>query len=573
MGNKKNQKTVPFSFIELSLIDKSNFNPRKHFDENELTELSVSIKEKGVIQPIVVRSKGERFEVVCGERRYRASLLAGIETIPACIRDLSDEEAEEFAITENLQRKDVSPLEEATAFSKLLEKGKYDVNGLVAKFGKSEAFIRGRIKLIRLNQQFAQMLEENLINIGIANILATCDEDLQESIYKEHYDSNCPPYSSWINFRQTQLQKAIEGAYSANLSNYSFDKTECENCPFNSSAFSLFAQEGEGGKCLKRSCVTEKNDNYIYSTALALQEENPNLSLCRDTHWNTNPTVVARLIEDGHEVLLVNLSNNYSLDEPVKPNNDDYESEGEYEDALNDYEEEIREYDEAIAERNECLQNGEIRAFIQIESKNARIAYAKAGNVVEEQENTPEEVIGSTSSNTLADDKKNEIAKLQAKVKRNGEICNEKIGIDQKASVKAMEINDTTLVAIEWALMYRFMLRNIDTETFEKLGLGKEKYNLNYSDLLELSDEQKALIVRSYIISNLSEIYLSNSMVMQDNSLRAFLTLHNEDKVREIENEWQGYYKKRNDRLEERIAALQKEAESVEDMRTEGDIE
>lgn len=564
MGNKKNQKAVPFSFIELSLIDKSDFNPRKNFDENELSELSLSIKEKGVIQPIVVRPKGERFEVVCGERRYRASLLAGVETIPACVRELSDEDAEEFAITENLQRKDVAPLEEAAAFSKLMEKGKYDVSALVVKFGKSEAFIRGRIKLLGLNQQFAQMLEENLINIGVANILATCDKDLQESIYKEHYNSNCQPYFNWTNYRSSQLQRAIENTYSTSLKEYFFDMDECKNCPFNSSAFSLFSHEDEGGKCLKRSCITEKNDNYVYDAALKLQEENPNLSLCRDTSWSTNSAAVARLVEDGHEVVLVNLSSDYSLDEPIKPNKEDYENDEDYEDAMKDFEEEEREYDEAVAERNECLQNGELRAFIQIESKKVRIAYGRVKDIVEKRENALESESEKPSSDTLNDSMRLEISKLEKKIQRNDEICNEKIGTDQKEFVKKMKVVDTNLVDIEWALLYRFLIRNMDEKAFAKLGLDMKQYKLEYEDLLTLSENQKALIIRAFIMSNLSEICLPISKIMQNNPLRAFLDLHEANQVREIDSKWQDYYKKRNDRLEERIVAMQKGVEKDE---------
>ena len=152
MGNQKKQKkaALGFSVISLSLIDRNSFNPRKVFNEEALEELALSIKGKGVIQPIVVRPVGNRYEIVCGERRFRASLIAGMENIPACIKELSDDEAEEYAITENLQRKDVSPLEEAEAFSKLVSGGKYDINSLAIKFGKSEAFIRGRVSYSRL---------------------------------------------------------------------------------------------------------------------------------------------------------------------------------------------------------------------------------------------------------------------------------------------------------------------------------------------------------------------------------------------------------------------------------------
>lgn len=191
MGNQKKQKkaALGFSVISLSLIDRNSFNPRKVFNEEALEELALSIKGKGVIQPIVVRPVGNRYEIVCGERRFRASLIAGMENIPACIKELSDDEAEEYAITENLQRKDVSPLEEAEAFSKLVSGGKYDINSLAIKFGKSEAFIRGRLKLVNLIMEFRNMLEKDAINIGVAGVLACYPNDLQNKVTTKKWNT------------------------------------------------------------------------------------------------------------------------------------------------------------------------------------------------------------------------------------------------------------------------------------------------------------------------------------------------------------------------------------------------
>ena len=231
---------------------------------------------------------------------------------------------------------------------------------------------------------------------------------------------------------------------------------------------------------------------------------------------------------------------------------------------MKDFEEEEREYDEAVAERNECLQNGELRAFIQIESKKVRIAYGRVKDIVEKRENALESESEKPSSDTLNDSMRLEISKLEKKIQRNDEICNEKIGTDQKEFVKKMKVVDTNLVDIEWALLYRFLIRNMDEKAFAKLGLDMKQYKLEYEDLLTLSENQKALIIRAFIMSNLSEICLPISKIMQNNPLRAFLDLHEANQVREIDSKWQDYYKKRNDRLEERIVAMQKGVEKDE---------
>lgn len=108
--------------VVLADIQPSNYNPRKNFDVASLAELAESIRQQGVLQPIGVRPIAEnRFEIIFGERRYRASLMAGLEEIPAIVLNVSDETAEEMAVTENLQRKDVTPIEEANSYQRLIE--------------------------------------------------------------------------------------------------------------------------------------------------------------------------------------------------------------------------------------------------------------------------------------------------------------------------------------------------------------------------------------------------------------------------------------------------------------------
>lgn len=129
------------TLVALANIQPSNFNPRKHFDETSLNELAGSIRQQGVLQAIGVRpiTDTDRYEIVFGERRYRASLMAGLEEIPAVILEISDEAAEEMAVTENLQRKDVTPIEEGNAYQKLIESGRHNVETLAVLFGKTRA--------------------------------------------------------------------------------------------------------------------------------------------------------------------------------------------------------------------------------------------------------------------------------------------------------------------------------------------------------------------------------------------------------------------------------------------------
>jgi ParB family chromosome partitioning protein len=139
-----------FRLLDLDLVEESKTNPRKTFDAKALEDLTASVKEKGVIVPILVRPIGGTFEVVAGARRFRAAKKAGLNQIPAIIRSLGDDQALEAQVIENLQRQDVHPLEEAEGYQALIQKHKYDVEMLATKVGKSLSYIYQRLKLCEL---------------------------------------------------------------------------------------------------------------------------------------------------------------------------------------------------------------------------------------------------------------------------------------------------------------------------------------------------------------------------------------------------------------------------------------
>ena len=182
--------------VALANIQPSSYNPRKSFDEASLAELAESIRQQGVLQPIGVRPIEEnRYEVIFGERRYRASLMAGLETIPAVMHEVTDEVAEEMAVTENLQRKDVTPIEEANAYQKLIESGRHDVKSLAVQFGKSEDYIRTRLKFTTLILEIAALLDADEITISVASEICRYGEDIQKEVYERHLKDN--GYNSW----------------------------------------------------------------------------------------------------------------------------------------------------------------------------------------------------------------------------------------------------------------------------------------------------------------------------------------------------------------------------------------
>ena len=150
--------------VNIDEILPNRFQPRIQFDEEEILELSDSIKEHGVIQPIVVRTIGDKYEIIAGERRYKASVLAGKETVPVIIKDLNDKDSAEIALIENVQRKNLTPIEEALSYKKILDMGYITQENLASKLGKSQPSIANKIRLLNLSDEVQEALLENKIS-------------------------------------------------------------------------------------------------------------------------------------------------------------------------------------------------------------------------------------------------------------------------------------------------------------------------------------------------------------------------------------------------------------------------
>ncbi len=147
--------------IAVAKITANPFQPRKIFDETAIEELSASIMEHGIIQPIVVRKKDKKYEIVAGERRYRAARQAGLTEVPAIVKDFDEQQMMEVAILENLQREDLTPIEEAEAYSNLIHKLNFTQDDLAKRLGKSRPHIANLIRLLQLPEDVRE-----LVNIG-----------------------------------------------------------------------------------------------------------------------------------------------------------------------------------------------------------------------------------------------------------------------------------------------------------------------------------------------------------------------------------------------------------------------
>jgi len=193
--------------VDLDLIDPGAEQPRNRFDEAALDRLAVSIKEHGVVQPVVVRRRDGRYELIAGERRWRAAQKAGLSKIPVVIREVRDEDLLEIALTENVQREDLNPIEEAQAYQKLIERVGLTQEALAARFGRDRSYITNYLRLLRLPDDIQQLVEEGRLSTGHARtVLGLSHQDQQRRVARQVIEKG-------LSVRATEelVRRSLEG--------------------------------------------------------------------------------------------------------------------------------------------------------------------------------------------------------------------------------------------------------------------------------------------------------------------------------------------------------------------------
>ena len=175
--------------VPINKVEPNKEQPRKHFNEDALLELSESIKQMGIIQPIVVQDRNSYYEIIAGERRWRAAKLAGLNEVPVMIRKYNENEVVEIALIENIQRDNLNPIEEAMAYKRLMEEFQLKQDEVAGKVSKSRAAITNSLRLLKLDPRVQKMLEEEMISTGHARaLLAITNKDQQYEIAQKVFD-------------------------------------------------------------------------------------------------------------------------------------------------------------------------------------------------------------------------------------------------------------------------------------------------------------------------------------------------------------------------------------------------
>lgn len=192
-------------FVKITKVEPNREQPRKNFDEDSLLELSESIKQHGILQPLLVQDKKDYFEIIAGERRWRAAKMAGMKEIRVIIKKLSDREAVEISLIENIQREDLNPIEEALAFKRLLTEFHLKQDEVAERVSKSRTSVTNSIRLLKLDERVQQMVVDDMISTGHARALLSIEEhEKQYSLAQQIFDAK-------LSVRETEkLVKKIQ---------------------------------------------------------------------------------------------------------------------------------------------------------------------------------------------------------------------------------------------------------------------------------------------------------------------------------------------------------------------------
>lgn len=527
--------------LDITTVHPSADNHRKTFNDASLQELAESIREVGVLQAIAVRPRtAGGYEIIYGERRYRASLLAGAKTIKATIyNNITDDEAEDMSLSENLQREEVRPTEEAKAFKRLLEKGRYDMYSLVSRFGRSEKYIYTRLKLNELYQPIGELLDNETITISVAEEISTYEPNIQKDVYEKHLKEDSR--DNWAGYTLKLFKKYFEEYYTTDLEQYKFDKTECKACVHNAANYNLFAEHNGCGHCTNRKCLDTKNAAFVAKETEKLLKSDPKLVIARPYYGGMNETALQKLDKKGHEIKELNytVSAQSFPKAPEAPRQEQFSKPKEYEQAVQTFEQKNEEYARKVKELNRKKEEGRIKTYVKVGQTEPELCYVE----INKKETAPVTV-----------------ETLQERDKRFKQLSVEKIVADTKKVVRENDYPESPFTQYEDGMMYFIMLTKLQRKHYPLCGIKDQPIRLDEKQRMKivakLTDAQKTVIKRDFINYFLCEdAYGDNSA---SKLLRDFANMHFPDQYGLAKATHEEEYQKRHERLDERIKEMKK---------------
>ena len=547
--------------IPVMYIHTSPMNPRKTFDEEKLEELAQNIEEQGLLQPITVRKisdeethideeTGEvvsvepRYEIVCGERRFRAwNMLAKksdkYNEIPCIVREMTDEQAFEAMITENLQRQDVDPVEEALAFSLLAENGK-SVDDIAAKFGKSNRFVLDRIKLNGLIPELKVLIKSDDLPLSGAIILSKLGEKDQ----KGYYDSY--PNGSSVN----EIKRFIDNKFGI-ITSYQFIDEDgfsslypkCADCGNNTANYSclFYEMKGKEQKCTNPECLSKKEIDYIF---YKIMQESGNLVKEGDS------------LDFGKSVIIFNSPEPYWNDELKRKNNEFLQR---IRDAgfavvepheVFDTECFYKEDDERVAR---MLSDNKIYRCISFNNGYGKLYYSVKFYYVKKHT--------ATSTCAVVDVKSAEIDKIKLQMQRNKEIAVENAAKTMRewAQSKKSYPSKSSELSLNEKLVFDVMiLRGCSSDYLDSIGINKyDTKDKSWIDYVKNNQSERMHWYREFIRENLT----SNDVNFYDYMRRCQIMIFSEqypDEFSKMNKKILDSYSKKESSLKSKLDELEK---------------
>ena len=527
--------------LDITTVHPSADNHRKTFNNASLQELAESIREVGILQAIAVRPHtAGGYEIIYGERRYRASLLAGAKTIKATIyNNITDDEAEDMSLSENLQREQVRPTEEAKAFKRLLEKGRYDMYSLVSRFGRSEKYIYTRLKLNELYAPIGELLDNETITISVAEEISTYEANIQKDVYENHLKSDNK--DDWSGYTLNLFKKYFEKYYTTDLEQYKFDKTECKACVHNAANYNLFAEHNGCGHCTNRKCLETKNAAHVAKETEKLLKSDPKLVVARPYYGSRNDMALQKLDKKGHEIkeLDYNVSAREFPKAPEAPKKEQFTQTKEYEQAVQTFERRNEEYARKVEELDRMKEEGRIKTYVKVGQTEPELCYVE----INRKETAPVT-----------------IGTLQERDKRFKQLSIEKTVADTKKIVRENDYPESSFTQYEDGMVYFAMLAQLQRRHFPLFGIKDQPFALDEKQRMKivakLTDAQKTVIKRDFISHFLCENGHGDNNASK--LLRDFANMHFPDQYGLAKATHEEEYQKRHERLEERIKEMKK---------------
>lgn len=527
--------------LDIATVHPSTDNHRKTFNDASLQELAESIREVGVLQAIAVRPRTEGgYEIIYGERRYRASLLAGAKTIKAAVyNNVTDDEAEDMSLSENLQREQVRPTEEARAFKRLLEKGRYDIYSLAGRFGRSEKYIYTRLKLNELYAPIGELLDNETITISVAEEISTYEPNIQKDVYEKHLKEGNG--EDWTGYTLNLFKRYFEKYYTTDLEQYKFDKTECKACVHNAANYNLFAEHNGCGHCTNRKCLEAKNAAHVAKETEKLLKSDPKLVVARPYYGSRNDMALQKLDKKGHEIkeLDYNVSAREFPKAPEAPKKERFTEPKEYEQAVETFERRNEEYARKVEELGRMKEEGRIKTYVRVGQTEPELCYVE----INRKETAPVT-----------------IGTLQERDKRFKQLSIEKTVADTKKIVRENDYPESPFTQYEDGMVYFAMLAQLQRRHFPLFGIKDQPFALDEKQRMkivaQLTDAQKTVIKRDFISHFLCENGYGDNNASK--LLRDFANMHFPDRYGLARATHEEEYQKRHERLEERIKEMKK---------------